>query len=114
MTDLDSGYLTLYPTPETVDTLSLTVVRYPLAQVTATNLDQELPEIPFVYHYDLPGGIGALAYLKQDSETYDPQKAARLKALFLARCQEVALKIINENDIDNLDEQVPDYLDQEN
>jgi hypothetical protein len=110
--DLDTGHFTLAPTPDTNDTLKATVIRYPLQQLTTAQavLDAALPEIPFKYHFDLLDGIASRAYLKQDTETYDPKKADRHRALWLARCNQIWLSIINRNDIDNLTDQVPDYL----
>jgi hypothetical protein len=111
--DLDTGTFTLVPTPDADDTLKTTVVRYPLRPLTTASsiLSAALPEIPFRYHFDLLDGICARAYLKQDPETYDPKKAERHRALWLSRCNQIGLNIINENDIDNLVDQVPDYLD---
>lgn len=108
--DLDTGFITLHPKPTANDTLWLTVVRLPLAQMTSDIVNQT-PEIHFKYHHELLDGICGRAYLKQDSETYDPKKAERHLALWRATINKRMLEEINRNDIDNEDDQVPDYLD---
>lgn len=108
--DLDTGFFTLTPTPDANDTLWLTVVRYPLVQLTSAILDQA-PEIHFKYHLELLDGICGYAYLKQDPETYDPKKAERHLSLWRATINKRMLEEINRNDIDGQDNQVPDYLD---
>jgi hypothetical protein len=107
--DLDTGYLTLHPKPEANDTLWLTVVRYPLVQLTSALLNQS-PEIHFKYHFELLDGICGYAYLKQDPETYDPKKAERHLALWRATVNQRMLEEINRNDIDEDSDPVPDYL----
>jgi hypothetical protein len=107
--DLDTGYITLAPTPDAIDTLWLTVVRFPLAQLTSAILDLA-PEIHFKYHFGLLDGICGRAYLKQDAETYDPKKAERHLVLWRATINARMLEEINRNDIDNETDQVPDYL----
>jgi len=80
ITDYQEGYLTLHPKPSANATLFMTVYRLPLVQFTADNLDTE-PEIHFRHHYRLIDGIMSQGYNKDDSETLDPEKAARhLKA----------------------------------
>jgi hypothetical protein len=108
--DVDTGYITLYPTPDAGDTLKLTVSRLPLTQMSLTALTAS-PEIPFKYHYDLLDGILWRAYSKQDAETHDATKANNHFKLWMAKINEVMLNVINDNDIDNHDDQVPDYLD---
>lgn len=107
--DLDTGFITLYPRPDAIDTLWLTVVRYPLVQLTSALLDQK-PEIHFKYHFELLDGICGYAYLKQDPETYDPKKAERHLGLWRATVQKRMLEEINRNDIDGQNDEVPDYL----
>ena len=110
--DLNTGYIILVPAPDSIDTLWLTVVRFPLLQLTSTTLDTS-PEIHFKYHFGLLDGICGRAYLKQDAETYDPKKAERHLGLWKATINKRMLEEINRNDIDNDHDQVPDYLDRE-
>jgi hypothetical protein len=80
LTDYTEGQITLHPKSDADATLYLTVYRLPLTQFTAANLNLE-PEIHFRHHHRLVDGILAQAYNKEDSETLDPEKAARhLKA----------------------------------
>lgn len=74
----DKGSLTLIPQPDSSlnsetgkDTLLLSVYRYPLNDLSLTSGTLEIPE---EYHFGLVHGICALAYQKQDSETYNPSK----------------------------------------
>lgn len=57
-------------------TATLSVIRLPLTQITSADLSVE-PPIPEDDHMSLLEGILGYAYLKQDTETYDPQKSAR-------------------------------------
>jgi len=65
------------------DNLWLSVSRLPLNQLTGVSVS-ETPEINFDYHSKLIHGILREAYDKRDSQTYDPQAAARHRALFEA------------------------------
>jgi hypothetical protein len=60
-----------------------------LLQFTAENLDTE-PEINFRHHYRLVDGILAQAYNKDDSETLDPEKAARHQKAWLKHIDEMS------------------------
>jgi len=59
------------------DSLWLSTSRLPLIQLTLANWITESPEINFDYHPKLIDGILREAYLKQDTETYDPKAADR-------------------------------------
>ena len=89
LTDYNEGYLTLHPKSNADATLYLTVYRLPLVQFTADNLDTE-PEIHFRHHYRLVDGIMAQAYNKDDSETLDPEKAARHQKAWLNHLDEMS------------------------
>lgn len=79
LTDRTSGYLELYRTPEAGGTLSLTVMR---TQLTPLSGDLDEPEIAPRYHAKLvPYVIGRCRDI-EDTELYDPRKAARAMALF--------------------------------
>jgi hypothetical protein len=77
--DKHAGYLTLWPTPNAAGTLRLTVDRTPLNELTVSDIDATPAtpiELPAVWHFDLIDGVLASAYSKQDTDTYDPRKAA--------------------------------------
>ena len=62
------------------DTVLMRVARLPLVTYTANDLElgtPPTPELDATYHYGMADGIAKYAYLKQDSETYDTQKAKR-------------------------------------
>jgi len=107
--DQNTGKITIYPVPDADDTLKMTVVRLPLVQMSTTTLTAS-PEVHMKYHFDLLDGILWRAYSKQDAETYDPKKANTHRALWMTKKNEIMLKIINDNDIDDHFDQTPDYL----
>lgn len=78
MTD-DTGKIRLWPTPSANTTLSMIVVRAPLAEM---NDGTDSPEIAARFHRSLRFWMMYRAYSKQDSEANDPKKAADSLALF--------------------------------
>ena len=108
--DINTGYIHLVPTPDANDVLWLTVSRLPLLAMDIATPDAS-PEIKSRYHFELLDGILWRAYSKQDTETYDPKKAANHFGLWQATLNTRMLEIINRNDIDNAEDQIPDYLD---
>lgn len=76
--DLDATHLVLTNAPRTSDTLRLTVQRLPLADLMADSG----PEIGVQHHYRLIDWALRCAYLKQDAETFDAEKAARYERMF--------------------------------
>lgn len=67
------------------DTLLMIVNRIPLTPITIFDISAStpvVPEIKSIYHGGLLHGIAKRAFLKQDAETYDPQKAERHRLLF--------------------------------
>jgi hypothetical protein len=78
-TDFETGKIRLYPTPIVAETLSLTVVRLPLNPLAD---ETQTPEIKTHYHNSLRFWIMYRAYLKQDADTFDKEKAANSLALF--------------------------------
>lgn len=73
------GKIRLVGIPTANDTLRLTVFRLPLADMDSP--DDE-PEIRVERHYELLDGMLARAYMKNDSETYNPDKSAEHEASF--------------------------------
>jgi len=64
------------------DSLWLSTSRLPLVQLTLAAWESLSPEINFDYHPKLIDGILREAYLKQDTECYDPKAADRHRILF--------------------------------
>jgi hypothetical protein len=77
------GYISIYPRRSAADTLEFSCYRLPLSQMSLASMNTE-PEIDSRFHIRLPRGIAARAYLKDDSQTYNPQKAIEEKALWRA------------------------------
>lgn len=73
--------LTLVPKPLAADTLRLRVIRLPLQPMAD---DSDEPEIAAKHHYRMLDWALRCAYLKQDSEALDKQKAADHEAMFAA------------------------------
>ena len=73
--------LYLIPTPAATDTALVDVVRVPCDLQN----DSDVPEIDSLWHSDLIYGITALAYLKRDTDTFDPKKYERDWAVFEER-----------------------------
>lgn len=72
----------LVRTPTQAETLALTVFRGALKPLSA-DIDIARPEIPERFHERLMDWILHRAYLKQDADTFDPNKAAASLALFV-------------------------------
>lgn len=75
----DNGRIRLVPKSSKVDTLNMIVFRLPLA-VMDSDLDE--PEIHIRHHYRMLDWALRCAYLKQDSEARDEQKAASYEKAF--------------------------------
>ena len=84
--------LALFPPPVSDDTLLCTVTREPLAMLVG---DDDTPEIAPRYHLGLINWMKFRAYDTDDTDLYDPQKAAKALALFAAEFGE-ASSAINE------------------
>lgn len=77
----DNGRIRLFPMSNKVDTLALVVYRLPLVPL---KVETDVPEIHARHHLRLVDWALRCAYLKQDSETLDKQKAAQYEAMFEA------------------------------
>lgn len=73
-------------TPLVDDEVTLLVYRLPLT--TIDDFDQEL-EVEDKHHASLSFWMSHLAYLKQDTETFDKQASDRAKANFYEYCEKV-------------------------
>lgn len=74
-------------TPTVADEVNLLVFRLPLDTINAP--DQEF-EIEDTHHVSLSFWMSYLAYLKQDTETFDKRASDRAKANFEAYCAQAA------------------------
>lgn len=93
--DFQIDKLRVYPIPEAADNgykLNLSVVRYPLADFSTTDMSLQTPEIPARYHEDLVNGMLAKAYLKKDSETFNDKLSTFFEAKFRTRMNEITRK----------------------
>lgn len=79
----------LYPPPDTVETLSLSVYRHPLVPLDWDTDQDNSPEIPEKYHDEIDDGVYWLAYKKHDADTEDKQKSADHHTAFLAGIERV-------------------------
>lgn len=77
--DFTTGKLLLWPTPDSDQTLHLTVVRTPLVDM---NDGSDTPEIAPRWHRSLRFWMLFRAYSMQDSQANDPKKAADALLLF--------------------------------
>jgi hypothetical protein len=75
----DTGKIRLWPTPNASTTLSMIVVRSPLAEMSD---ETDSPEIASRFHRSLRYWMMYRAYSKQDSQANDPKKAAESMAMF--------------------------------
>lgn len=87
LTDFQRQKLLLVPKPVVADTLGLIVYRLPLE--TLTNESEELEVIDTDHQEGLLLYMQYLAYLKQDTETYNPKRSAAAKVEWKAFTAEV-------------------------
>lgn len=78
--DMTTAFIRVYPIPTQDTVLRMTVNRLPLQPMVR---DTDEPEILWRHHRKLIHWMMHLAYLKQDSETFDPAKAQREEAAFV-------------------------------
>lgn len=78
----------VYPKSSETMTINLLVYRLPLEDIEG---DQDF-EIGVTHHRHLLLWVKALAYLKQDSETFDKSRAKEFEDKFLVYCQEAMLE----------------------
>lgn len=73
--------ITFIGTPAAADTAYMDILRLPVLMEN----DSDVPEMDEIWHPDLVYGVTALAYLKRDTDTYDPKKSERDFAMFEER-----------------------------
>lgn len=79
----ETAGLRMVPTPVAAEPIALTVYRLPLEALSADNESGE-PEVLPRHHMRLLRWVYRCAYLKHDSETYNPDKAEIHEAAFQA------------------------------
>jgi hypothetical protein len=85
---MELNKLRCVPVPDTAETVSLIVYRYPLESITADSQPDEF-EIEEQHHIHLLDGMKSRAYGKQDAETFDKGKSEEYEASFLRYCENV-------------------------
>jgi hypothetical protein len=86
ITNMSEDSLRAWPVPNETATVTMTVFRLPLQAVEDSDADLEIDQ---QHHYSLLNWMKALAYSKNDAETYDRGKAVEHDARFRAYCAQV-------------------------
>ena len=81
----ENNELGVAPAPEDANTLYLTVVRLPASDMTLALKDTVSPEIPAQYHLDLLDWVCYRAFLKDDADSQDIQKAKFYEESFTSK-----------------------------
>ena len=81
--DTTDNTITVYPYPQSVDVASMVVARLPLKSMTLAG--SSVPEVPDMYHQELLIWGRREAYLKPDSDTFDPERARAAEEEFTAK-----------------------------
>lgn len=76
MLDYNSGYITLYSAPDDIYVVDLSVIRYPLTQLSSVSMSEQYPDINAKYINALVEGICYMAYQKRGDDTYDEKKSS--------------------------------------
>lgn len=92
MLDYNTGYITVYPKPDDIYLLRLTVFRYPITAMSATSMSAQTPEIDSKYHDVIINGICGQAWLKSGDNTFDLKKADAYLKLFNKSISEIKIK----------------------
>lgn len=79
-----------YPVPVEDVEVQLVIDRLPLEEISEST--PGTLEIPRIHHRHLMLHMNALAYLKQDAETFNKSKSSEFKALFEAYCFKAKLE----------------------
>ena len=79
----------LYPPPDAVTTVNLSVYRLPLADLDWDTDQDNSPEIPERYHDEIDEGVYWLAYKKHDADTDDKQRSLEHRSEFQAGLERV-------------------------
>lgn len=82
ISDMESGTITLYPTPVVDDTVNLLVYRLPLVEMDWELAETATAEIKAEHQIDMLFYAAFLAYNKDEANTFDPQRAEYYRQLF--------------------------------
>lgn len=85
ITNRNTDYLTVFPTPTADDTLKLHVTRLPVKELSWTQRKFQSPEVNARFHLDLVFYVTYLAWLKEDPDAEDPDRAGGALSSWLAR-----------------------------
>lgn len=88
---MQEGVVRWLDVPEKDDLVLLSVDRLPLNEITGAG--QCLTDVDEIHHIHLLKWMKAMAYLKEDAETFDSNAAERNEVLFRTYCQEVRNEI---------------------
>ena len=80
--DFVTGYFTMVHQPTEPTVVKLSVSRYPLVEMTTSNMTEQYPELPALYQDALINGICGHAKLKPDEQTYDQKQASDFLGLY--------------------------------
>ncbi|MBT8448161.1 MAG: hypothetical protein KJO69_00630 [Gammaproteobacteria bacterium] len=84
MLDIETSKVRLYPTPEVDDTIYLTVYRLPTPQFDWELSDIQSCEIRTEYQIPMLNWAAYMAYMKDEANTFDPQRANYFRQLYVA------------------------------
>lgn len=79
--DQETGKLRIYPEPVANETVTLLVYRYPKTELTWDSPDSS-PELRLDYQIPMLNYAAFLCYMKDEANSYDPQRANTFSALF--------------------------------
>lgn len=79
--DQETNKLRIYPEPIANETVTLHVYRYPKVELTWDNTELS-PELRLEYQVPMLNYAAFLCYMKDEANTYDPQRANTFSALF--------------------------------
>ena len=86
--DYRTGYISVYPIPDTAYTLNMSVSRYPIATFSTISMSSQQIELPIQFQMILIDGILYQAYNKTGPETYNEKKADRHYGIFMKSINE--------------------------
>jgi hypothetical protein len=80
-TDVEQGQLRLYPIPDKEDVIDLMIYRYSKEPLAWDNYDAS-PELREEYQIPMLFGAASLAYLKDETNVFDPNRSKEFTILF--------------------------------
>ena len=80
--DIENSKITLYPKPESSDTIACLVNLLPTSDMSWDTNEVDSPQIREEYHLSMLNWAAHLAYLKDEANTFDPGRSEYFRALF--------------------------------